>query len=140
MITNRRNSVYINLYNLWQIPINSIGAFYKTIKAQIFSTYNFLLTSKCGWDYLMVMRVHTSWHVVRFYCWVKNHMTLNTLSTNPTIWSNTLKQLVGFCRWIVWVNCFTTNKLKKSYKQADQPIRKYVIPLTKRYNPQTLSN
>ena len=27
----------------------------------------------------------------------------NLLNTNPTKWSNTLKQFVGFCRWIVWV-------------------------------------
>ena len=31
---------------------------------------------------------------------------LNPLSTNPTKWSNTLKQFVGFFRRIVWV-CLT---------------------------------
>ena len=32
-----------------------------------------------------------------------NIQIINSLSANPTKWSNTLKQLVGFCRRIVWV-------------------------------------
>ena len=28
---------------------------------------------------------------------------ITPLSANPTKWSNTLKQFVGFCRQIVWV-------------------------------------
>ena len=33
-------------------------------------------------------------------------VNINSLSANPTKWSNTLKQFVGFCRRIVWV-CLT---------------------------------
>ena len=33
----------------------------------------------------------------------KNLLKVNPLSANPTKWSNTLKQFVGFCRRIVWV-------------------------------------
>ena len=31
--------------------------------------------------------------------------SINSLSANPTKWSNTLKQFVGYCQRIVWV-CF----------------------------------
>ena len=35
------------------------------------------------------------------YC---QYLSFNPLSANPTKWSNTLKQFVGNCQWIVWVN------------------------------------
>ena len=33
-------------------------------------------------------------------------VSINPLSTSPIKWSNTLKQFIGLCQWIIWV-CLT---------------------------------
>ena len=37
------------------------------------------------------------------WVWLIVFPTVNLLSTNPTRWSNTLKQFVSCCWWIAWV-------------------------------------
>ena len=42
-------------------------------------------------------------HCLLFLVYPRDMKTFNPLSINPTKWSNTLRQLVGFCRQIIWV-------------------------------------
>ena len=54
---------------------------------------NFVLTTQA------TLNIKINFHLE----WIFN-LDINTLSTNPTKWSNTLKQFVSCCRWIVWVS------------------------------------
>ena len=71
----------------------------------------------CEWDLLndnpFVLQIHIVNSVIGGYIVGKDStytgstvIYINPLSANPTKWSNTLKQFVGFCRRIVWV-CLT---------------------------------
>ena len=51
--------------------------------------------------------------------WCKDKWRFNPLNANLTKWSNTLKQFVGCCRWIVWVYLTIVGLAFKRLKESE---------------------
>ena len=89
------------IFNLW-LKLQK-GFFLSNMATFVGTDTSILITSLVGLFICMPRgknwkRRHLSWIVLNF---VQN--IINPLSTNPTKWSNALKQIVGCCRQIVWV-------------------------------------
>ena len=98
-----KNAVHVNSFEWHSQLKNQSRKFLYFIPANTYFIYVFSLLD-CTLSSVIVVLAKT------VYCW--HYYTLckifNLSSANPTKWSNTLKQCVGFCRRIVWV-CLTTS-------------------------------